>query len=103
MHTKGPWTYYQNKTGETARIDANDGGLVVGSTVGDTAEECLANARLIAAAPDLLDYLVDARRRLEYLLDTDCECDNTHVANDTSCCLCQYNAAIAKAKGETQC
>lgn len=38
--------------------------------------------------------LADAHARLAGLHDTDCECDNTHAANGTVCCLCQYHEAL---------
>ena len=52
--------------------------------------ELLANARLIAAAPDLLRYLKEARRTLEMWKD---------VAPAVSLCA-DIDAAIAKATGE---
>ena len=42
----------------------------------------------------LLNLLQDAKNRLEDFIGTDCECDNTHAQNGTTCCLCQYQAAI---------
>ena len=53
-------------------------------------EEHAANARLIAAAPDLLRYLKEARRTLEMWKD---------VAPAVSLCA-DIDAAIAKATGE---
>ena len=38
--------------------------------------------------------LPEAIAALESLIGSDCECDNTHEANDTCCCLCQYRAAL---------
>ena len=61
-----------------------------------------ANARLISAAPELLVSLKDALSRLEEWIGTDCECDNTHEQNGTTCCLCQYRTAIAKATGNVR-
>lgn len=49
---------------------------------------------------DLLAALQDAVSRLEEWIGVDCECDNTHTANGTRCCLCQYRAAIARASGK---
>lgn len=56
-------------------------------------------AKLIAESPELLACLEDAVSRLEGFIGSDCECDNTHTANDTKCCLCQYREVILKAKG----
>jgi hypothetical protein len=63
-------------------------------------ERAAANARLIAAAPDLLEACEDALSRLSEFCGTDCECDNTHEANGTKCGLCSIRAAIAKAVGD---
>ena len=60
------------------------------------------NAKHIKSAPNLLALLIDATNRLEGFLNTDCECDNTHEANGTECCLCQYRKEIASAQGAIQ-
>jgi len=56
------------------------------------AQELAANARLIAAAPDLLRYLKEARRTLEMWKD---------VAPAVSLCA-DIDAAIARATGESE-
>lgn len=43
---------------------------------------------------NLVLLLNDARDRLIEYIGTECECDNTHEANNTKCCLCQYKEAI---------
>lgn len=53
-----------------------------------------ANARLIAAAPELLEALE------ELVTDGECYCAD-YVANKKPCGFCQARAAIAKAKGGT--
>jgi hypothetical protein len=106
--TPGPWLVeYGEETGRPLGIYApKDAGVpgAVGSIVrrngiglpsSDTAQ---ANARLIAAAPDLLagceamllDY--ESQFGLNY-----CECDSSV---DLTCNACRCRAAIAKAKGE---
>ena len=55
-------------------------------------EEHEANMRLIAAAPDLLRYLIEARRTLEMWKD---------VAPAVSLCA-DIDAAIARATGESE-
>lgn len=121
-HTPGPWVFEE--------LAAKDGDGYVLTTEGNRVEiahhggaysmglpraEVLANAHLIAAAPvtaaerdhlrtintELLAALEDATSRLEGFIGADCECDNTHAANGVVCCLCEYRAAIAKAKGES--
>jgi hypothetical protein len=49
-------------------------------------------------AAELVELLADAADRLAEFIGSDCECDNTHEANDTVCCLCQYRDAIANAQ-----
>ena len=55
-------------------------------------------ARYIALAcnsfPKLVEMLQDALLRLGDWIGSDCECDNTHEANDTRCCLCEYRALL---------
>lgn len=62
-----------------------------------TSEQALANARLVAAAPDLLAASEDALGALEALLGSDGE-DPTQGAGDQSA-VAKLRAAIAKAKG----
>lgn len=53
-----------------------------------------ANSRLEEWDHPTVADLPAAIAALETLIGSDCECDNTHEANGTSCCLCQYRAAI---------
>ena len=87
-HTPGPWTYHICRDTSTARIEAKGGCEVVGSTVGYSSEECEANAKLIAAAPDLLEAL---ERMVEC-------CDLFPLADYHI----QAKAAIAEARGENK-
>jgi len=73
---------------------ANTIALVDYQTVGDS-EESNANARLIAAAPDLLAALENARNVLAALAVGDLD----SVGRDSPA-LVQARAAIAKATGE---
>ena len=61
-HTPGPWYIYED--GDSPGIEASACSIVVfgleeddGGVGGRTTEEAKANARLIAAAPDLLEAL----------------------------------------------
>lgn len=113
-HTPGPWFHVQDGYGGDMNIEAgkkeNAGyeKVVVGgcgccsSPFGaDDKEECLANARLIAAAPDMLEVLHTAR---DYL--SDCASGALRYACGDFVCpkmisddLNRINAAIAKATG----
>lgn len=90
-HTPGPWKWAIG-TGICATMVTCEQGLICELGGGDCAE---ANARLIAAAPDLLT----ACRRLRAKV-----CDNCKEATPDSCSGCQYlneiqlsEAAIKKA------
>lgn len=50
--------------------------------------------KIVATNQYLKMLLKDATSRLEEYMETDCECDNTHINNGTSCCLCEYHKAI---------
>lgn len=89
-HTKGPWetsglnistsrngTYYLVQNG----LDSDSAGM----------NELRANARLIAAAPELLDAVIAAHA---YLCDKDPRADARHEIKDL------IKSAIAKTKGE---
>ncbi|MXP42949.1 hypothetical protein [Allopontixanthobacter sediminis] len=61
-HTKGPWVLDPPQFGFGAILERENGGLIFGIACGDEAErkpeaEIEANARLIAAAPELLEAL----------------------------------------------
>ncbi len=61
-HTPGPWAMPDSGQGRISKVGANGGwdGLIATADCGDYArsrDEGLANARLIAAAPDLLEAL----------------------------------------------
>jgi transketolase len=103
-HTKGPWEVVRTDAGiivrtesvKKTRAGASRYAAIGGFDRSDPEQlaEALANARLIAAAPELLEAL-------EYLTG---ECDkemdldyNRHAAP-----LAKALAAIAKAKGEQQ-
>lgn len=102
--TPGPWNYPEHPKGVSTLIYAELGGNpeafpVASATYGVPDEERKANARLIAAAPDLLEAL----RKYELPID---------INNIALSCIefgseavereLQRRAAIAKATGEPQ-
>lgn len=52
----------------------------------------------VAMRYELLALLIDARNRLKEFIGAPCECDNTHGAAVTRCCLCEYADAIRRAR-----
>lgn len=59
-----------------------------------------ANAHLIASAPELLEGCKEVLCRIVGLLETNCECDNTHQQNGTTCFICALTNTINKAEGK---
>ena len=95
-HTPGPWLLDGDKIctrrgNEIARITRYGAWLDVGTPYGLKNPIGDANARLIAAAPDLLAALEDAAAQLRTLLDDSIEDDYSVLTN--------AEIAIAKAKG----
>lgn len=85
-HTPGPWKFYDDSNdGKTNRIEIVAIGKTVARIYHSVTEEDMLNARLIAAAPDLLNALA--------VLASTCERMGIPVQ--------AARAAIAKAKGET--
>lgn len=101
-HTPKPWhAARMNSTtinvvphrihGFRAMLVGGSDGQVVAHTFGKTAEETEANARLIAAAPDLLDAI----KPLLSFLESELEGDEAHPFHKD---LAAARAAIAKAE-----
>jgi len=105
QHTPGPWRV------ESINYDG-DGGILVRCNRNNSRNHCIANvwgaknardpdaegqanARLISAAPELLEALEELRSAV-IDLDQDEECSVTHCEN----LIRKARAAIAKAKGE---
>lgn len=87
QHTPGPWT--QNGTD----ICGNEAFLADADSGAFSHEECLANARLIAAAPDLL-------AALEAMLDIARGSEADTMGDDETVAICKGAAElVAKAKG----
>ena len=89
QHTPGPWKFYDDSNdGKTNRIEIVAIGKTVARIYHSVPAEDLPNARLIAAAPDLLEALKDALCVLEC-------CGKDYPAASKA------QAAIAKATGAT--
>lgn len=89
QHTQGPWYIAADAEG-TMTTDSNGAQITMWPPQGGTVEQC-ANARLIAAAPDLLVALQMVDRIWS----------NDQTANlDPESPLAIVRAAIAKATGE---
>lgn len=96
-HTPGPW--WVDGPGEG--IEVHDTFGRTASVWGDVGEEseAWANARLIAAAPDMLDAL---RAVKSEFIDMYEECyPNDESDNDVTAAIDMVIAAIAKAEGRT--
>lgn len=70
-HTKGPWTVHTSRTTDDVGIIGDNGCLAeCFSEIRKQGEkaftEQMANARLIAAAPDLLEALIHARQNMPH-------------------------------------
>jgi hypothetical protein len=95
-HTQGPWALESETRGSYGSdliVTAGDGGTTVAHCGGRFAfpkdgDEAEANARLITAAPDLIDAL-------EWILPEQKVCNRCENAGQ----LCVGHAAIAKARG----
>ena len=98
-HTKGQWAWYENPSGG-CRVQTTGVGIAdVLSRAGvphPVQESCAANARLIAAAPEMLDALESAEKYLD-------ECGPLLGEEDLESgvheMLAIVRAAIAKARG----
>ena len=109
-HTPGPWIVSCLDETERPGIDAHHLNFTVvcygvrnqddEGIHGRTIEEEMANARLIAAAPDLLEALLEAEAGLEFS-GADKQPEGQFVPAPTLA-LRIVRAAIAKAKGEAQ-
>lgn len=102
-HTPGPWFIGRSGHGKPYQIETADGLCVTkwGGISRPASQEGEANARLIAAAPDLLDALTQCRAELLSMIDK----HNKQDADDGSWLydyqtVVEADAALAKARGE---
>ena len=114
-HTPGPWEFSCLDDTERPGIEADRFSVVIFGVRaeddcgihGRTEKEEMANARLIAAAPDLLEALESVMDTIEWPPDSNCSCHISPPCNDCVNyaglreAIAEAKAAIAKAKGET--
>ena len=92
-HTPGPWSFYDDSNdGKTNRIEIVGWGKTVARIYHSVPEEDLPNARLIAAAPDLLEALKMAQFQIENQCDVG--------VDEWIACREKARAAIARVEGE---
>lgn len=98
-HTPGPWLlngFYIYRDGAT-RIAAVSNWCISGA---DAFAETVANARLIAAAPELLEALIEVTATLAWNAHGECRAIHDGPIMPSSQAIEVARAAIAKAKGE---
>lgn len=95
-HTRGPWAIDGAVSAMNLDVIYGSGRIAMMECENDeiSDEELLANARLIAAAPELLAALETLAVQADE--DTPSHCRTDHFAN----ALAEALAAIAKARGE---
>lgn len=93
-HTPAPWRYQTDENGDNTLIVDKDGKFITDVRVNITASQ-QANARLIVAAPELLEALKAAR---EYLSESNEYNDGNRKENTL---MNVFESAIAKAEGQS--
>lgn len=105
-HTPGPWGYDEDSCEVFGAPDDRGCGWVAKVIGGDSNDrrlpdaERLANARLIAAAPELLAVLRDAKTELIDLYERVYPSDESD--NETTAVIDRVIAVIAKAEGRIE-
>lgn len=89
-HTPGPWKI-QEFSAQTYMISTFQNGLIAQHVPGE------ANARLIAAAPELYEALEELRDKVWRIIDLHRDSEARAAANMA---LERANAALAKARGD---
>jgi hypothetical protein len=106
-HTPGPWSVVYSEQGYPQQIDAQNGSDGPGGITSITrwaaisfpsSTEGLANARLIAAAPDLLNALEGLEKEFRRIYPI--YYSSEHWCHEINAPLKVARAAIAKATGE---
>ena len=99
-HTKGPWPLWHSDKGA---FQIEVGGFIVCSRndVSHRAEESIANAHLIAAAPDMLSALYEAASALDAVDPRGGKLTHPPIVEFIEMSLAPIRAAIAKAEGRS--
>lgn len=94
-HTPGPWRVHHDEDDEECwvELDDNEPGHAIVAVV-EEQDESVANAHLIAAAPDLLEALKAAKQFLSI------DISRGPASNGWVNTVDMVNAAIAKAEGQ---
>ncbi len=100
-HTPGPWRYVA-EVPDWCRVSMGDG--IVAEVTGGEAETCTANARLIAAAPELLAALKASTSDLRIIVNHNRTPGNKRTTSEVllvgmECHIANAEVAIAKANG----
>ena len=99
-HTPGPWKVQENADVYT-RIVRNERGAYVCSGPQGSDGEDRANARLIAAAPELFKFVEDQARTTNCICRIQAIVKNTHLESDLECTHCRAEKLIRLAtRGE---
>jgi hypothetical protein len=100
-HTPGPWSFYDDSNnGKTNRVEIVAIGKTVARIYHSVPAEDLPNARLIAAAPELLEALNAMINHYTSLINSG-DAGNWDPEEESE--VIAARAAIAKAQGETAC
>jgi len=101
QHTPGPWFVQRHQESSTRAITTTPGsakGDIANVWAGLGSKDVEADARLIAAAPDLLAALIEAKEQYAALLADSLQKSHKHLV-EQSPVLVAASAAIAKATG----
>jgi hypothetical protein len=102
-HTPGPWGAEKYTCHAQTTVISADGIVIAETTgFGRLADDCIANARLIAAAPELLEAAKEMADLLDNLLRIGAINPDLIIAESIRNVLPIHRAAIAKATGSRQ-
>lgn len=96
-HTKGEWKI--DPYNKYSIIDSTTSGFeaLVAQANGKKEEERIANAKLIAAAPELLEALIESREQIKHMFNMIDNTKKNRFKTSTTSMLMQINKVIKKA------